>query len=80
MISSKSVDCELVLNGRDHARLSAAGRDYSGRPALDGALERQLLEAELNPARYGALLFESAIPRGGRSARGLPRKPGDCPT
>ena len=65
MDPSQYLDCEVFLTGRDQARLSVAGRDYSGRPALDGALERRLLEAALEPARYGALLFQALFPEAG---------------
>ena len=64
MASSEYVDCELFLAGSDHARLSAAGRDYSGRPALDDALARRLLEVDLEPVRYGTLLFRALLPEG----------------
>ncbi len=64
MHSSEYVDCELFLTGRDQARLSVAGRDYSGRPALDATLERRLLEVDLEPARYGTYLFRALFPEG----------------
>ena len=55
----RHLDCELFLTARHQARLSVAGRDYSGRPALDQDLEDRLLEATLEPTRYGSLLFEA---------------------
>ncbi len=68
MVSSRGsreyVDCELFLAGRDQAWLSVAGRDYSGRPVLDAALERRLLEVDLEPARYGTSLFQALLPAG----------------
>ena len=64
MVTSRYVDCELFLSGRDQARLSVAGRDYSGRPILDAALERRLLEVDLEPVHYGTLLFQALFPDG----------------
>ncbi len=64
MTSPEYVDCELFLTGRDHARLSVEGREYSGRPTLDASLERRLLEVELEPARYGAELFDALFQEG----------------
>lgn len=65
MASEQYLDCEFYLTSRDQARLSIDGRDYSGRPRLDDELERRLLEAELEPSRYGTLLFEALLPLGG---------------
>ena len=64
MTSPEYVDCELFLTGRNHARLSVEGREYSGRPTLDASLERRLLEVELEPARYGAELFDALFQEG----------------
>ncbi len=64
MVSSRYVDCELFLSARDQARLWVSGRDYSGRPRLDAELERRLLEAEGQPARYGTLLFRALFRNG----------------
>ena len=64
VVASEYLDCELFLTGRGQARLSVAGKDYSGRPALDAALERQLLELDLEPAQYGAHLFQALFPDG----------------
>ena len=61
---SEYVDCELLIIDRDQARLSVEGRVYSGRPTLSTALERQLLEVDLEPARYGTLLFQALLPEG----------------
>ena len=65
MPSSQYLECELYLTGYDQARLSVAGREYSGRPALDEALQRRLVQAALDPAQYGTYLFE-ALFRGDR--------------
>ncbi|MCP4659940.1 MAG: CHAT domain-containing protein, partial [bacterium] len=46
----------------DQARLWVADGDYSGRPALDEALERRLLLAALDPIEYGTRLFEALFP------------------
>ena len=64
MVGSRYVDCELFVAGRDQARLSVAGRDYSGRPVLDAAFERRLLEVDLESVRYGTLLFQALFPDG----------------
>ncbi len=64
MAASEYVDCELFLSACDQARLLVAGRDYSGRPRLEAELERRLLEVELEPIRYGALLFQALFPAG----------------
>ncbi len=58
----KHLDCEIFIAGRDQARLTVAGKDYSGRPALDSELERRLLEASLDPTAYGRQLFEAIFP------------------
>ncbi len=58
MESSNFLDCELYLTG-DQAKLSVAGRDFSGRPALDDALRHRLRKAAAEPVRYGTLLFEA---------------------
>ncbi len=62
--ASEYLDCELFITRRDHARLSVADRDFSGRPVLDETLERRLLESDLEPARYGTLLFQALFPDG----------------
>ncbi|MCP4664116.1 MAG: CHAT domain-containing protein [bacterium] len=62
MPSSEYLDCELHLTAYDQAGLSVAGRDYEGRPVLDEAIERRLLEADLDPTRYGTELFEALFP------------------
>ncbi len=59
MSSSEYLDCELHLTGYDRAELSVAGKNYSGQPALDDALQRRLLEVHLDSKQYGTLLFES---------------------
>lgn len=61
---SNYVDCELFLANRDLAQLSVAGQAYGGRPTLDTTLERRLLEVELEPTKYGNLLFEALFPEG----------------
>ncbi|MCP4655830.1 MAG: CHAT domain-containing protein [bacterium] len=65
MRSFKYLDCELYLTGYDQAKLTVGGRDYSGRPALDEALERRLLQAALDPIQYGTFLFEALFPSAG---------------
>ncbi|MEM7354750.1 MAG: CHAT domain-containing protein, partial [Acidobacteriota bacterium] len=62
MPPAEFLDCELYLTDYNQARLSVAGRDYSGRPALDDALQQRLLGADLDPKQYGSLLFESLFP------------------
>ncbi|MCP4658833.1 MAG: hypothetical protein GY856_25765, partial [bacterium] len=59
MACSDYLDCELYLTDCDQARLWVADGDYSGRPALDEALERRLLLAALDPIEYGTRLFEA---------------------
>ncbi len=65
MQTSEYLDCELYLTDYDRARLSVAGRDYSGQPHLDEALQRRLLQAALNPTQYGSFLFEALLPGDG---------------
>lgn len=61
MAESESLDCELRVTDRDHASLRVAGREYSGRPALDEALEERL-RAILDPIAYGTALFKALLP------------------
>jgi hypothetical protein len=56
------LDCELYLTDYDQAKLTVAGRDYSGRPVLSEARQRELLEAAPDPIQYGTKLFETAFP------------------
>ncbi len=65
MRSFKYLDCELYLTGYDQAKLTVGGRDYSGRPALDEALENRLRQAALDPIQYGTFLFEALFPSDG---------------
>jgi len=81
MASSEYLDCELYLSDRDQAKLAVDGRDYSGRPRLDEALERRLRQAELDPIRYGTDLFAALFPgegdellRGYREALAIARR------
>ncbi len=59
MASAEFLDCELYLAAEGEARLSVAGRHYSGPPALDGELRSRLRKASLDPVEYGTLLFEA---------------------
>src|SRR5688572_17411730 len=61
MAESESLDCELRVTDRDHASLRVAGREYSGRPALDDALEERLRAAP-DSVSYGTTLFEALLP------------------
>lgn len=79
------LDCELYLPNFDQAKLSVAGADYSGRPALGGEeLERELLEASPDPTRYGILLFEAlfdaddTLRAGYRGALAIARREEKC--
>lgn len=65
------LDAELYLPSRDRARFSWGGREYEGEPGLGEERLLDLGELELEPARYGALLFESVFPAGSALARGL---------
>jgi len=65
MRSLNYLDCELYLTGYNQAKLTVAGRDYSGRPALDEALQRRLLQADLKPIQYGTFLFQALFPSDG---------------
>lgn len=62
MSSPEYLDCEFYLTSYEQARLSVADREYSGRPVLDEALQRRLLQAALNPTQYGTFLFEALLP------------------
>ncbi len=79
--SSEYLDCEIYLSDRDQAKLSVDGRDYSGRPRLDEALERRLRQADLDPLGYGTDLFAALFPgegddllRGYREALAIARR------
>lgn len=61
MAESESLDCELRVTDRDHASLRVAGREYSGRPILDEALEERL-RATPDPISYGTALFDALLP------------------
>ncbi len=63
MATSEYLDCEIHLTAYDHATLSVAQRNYSGKPNLDEALERRLLESELDAVQYGTFLFAALLPR-----------------
>ncbi len=63
MSTSEYLDCEIHLTDYDQAALSVAERNYSGKPNLDQALERRLLESELDAIQYGTFLFTALLPR-----------------
>ncbi|HKG20894.1 MAG TPA: CHAT domain-containing protein [Blastocatellia bacterium] len=56
------IDCELTLWDYDKAVLRFRGDEYDGKPTLDETFQQRLLEASLDTAQYGALLFGAAFP------------------
>lgn len=65
------LDAELYLPSLDQARLSWAGREYLGRPALDPGRAVDLAALELEPAAYGQGLYDALCPRGSGLREGL---------
>lgn len=70
MPSFEYLDCELYLADENHARLCVAGRDFAGRPALADDVRVRLLEASLEPVRYGSVLFDALFTEHGNLLAG----------
>lgn len=60
-MTTQYLDCELNLTDHDQASLVMAGREHSGRPALDDAVLTKL-KACLDPEEYGSQLFDALLP------------------
>lgn len=57
-------DCEFFLTSQDSAILTFENQNYEGTPDLDEKKLEELLKRNNNPDEYGALLFQSLIPKG----------------
>ena len=57
--SAEPLDCEITLTAEDQGLLAVAGRQFIGRPALDGELRRRLRGDWLDPRAYGSRLFKA---------------------
>lgn len=62
MNDAQVLDCELHVLGRSQAIFRIAGREYSGEPVLDEALEDRLRTLLDNPRKYGIELFNALLP------------------
>jgi len=55
----RTLDCGIYLGSAEEAVLRVGGEDYTGRPDFSPPCLAALLAAELEPERYGTLLFEA---------------------